>query len=30
MISDVVNARLLEGFTLGNATISHLLFADDT
>jgi hypothetical protein len=30
MISTAVNGGLLEGFKVGNATFSHLLFADDT
>jgi hypothetical protein len=30
MISVVVNGGLLESFTVGNASFSHLLFADDT
>jgi hypothetical protein len=30
MISAAVNGGLLEGFKVGNATFSHLLFADDT
>jgi hypothetical protein len=30
MISVVVSGGLLEGFKVGNATYSHLLFADDT
>jgi hypothetical protein len=30
MISAVVNGGLLEGLTVGNATASHLLFANDT
>jgi hypothetical protein len=29
MISTAVNGGLLEGFTVGNASFSHLLFADD-
>jgi hypothetical protein len=30
MISTVVSGGLLEGFIVGNATFSHLLFVDDT
>lgn len=30
MISTVVSGGLLEGFIVGNASFSHLLFADDT
>jgi hypothetical protein len=30
MISATVSRGLLEGFKVGNATFSHLLFADDT
>jgi hypothetical protein len=30
MISAVVSGGLLEGFKVGNANFSHLLFADDT
>jgi hypothetical protein len=30
MISVAVNGGLLEGFTVGNTSVSHLLFADDT
>ena len=30
MISAAVQGGLLEGFKMGNASISHLLFADDT
>ena len=30
IISVVVHGGLLEGFTVGNSTFSHLLFADDT
>lgn len=29
MISAVISGGLLEGFKIGNATFSHLLFADD-
>jgi hypothetical protein len=30
MIYVAVNGGLLEGFKVGNATFSHILFADDT
>lgn len=30
MISTAINGGLLEGFKVGNATFSHLLFANDT
>jgi hypothetical protein len=30
MIFATINEGLLEGFTVGNAAISHLLFVDDT
>jgi hypothetical protein len=30
MISAAVSGGLLEGFKVGNATFSHLLFTDDT
>jgi len=30
MISAVVSGGLLDGFKVGNANFSHLLFADDT
>jgi len=30
MISVAVNGELLEGFTVGNAIVPHLLFANDT
>jgi hypothetical protein len=30
MLSAWINDGLLEGFKVGNVTVSHLLFADDT
>jgi hypothetical protein len=30
MISIAVNGRLLDGFSVGNTSFSHLLFADDS
>ena len=30
MTSAAINEGLIEGFTVGNATVTHLLFADDT
>jgi hypothetical protein len=30
MTSAVINEGLIEGFTVGNATVTHLLFSDDS